>query len=352
MPDLLNLTYPEMETLITRELGQPRFRAGQVWQWLWQKNVTDINAMTDVSLNFRQTLQQTVNISLPEIVAEQVSADGTRKLLLKLNDGQTVETVLIPNEPRDGVTRWSQCLSCQVGCVMGCTFCSTGGMGFVRNMTAGEIAAQVLLGKRVLNDVQPGSPILRNLVYMGMGEPLLNYNEVLRSLEILNHPKGLNFSPRRITVSTCGIQKGLAELGASERAFIAVSLHAPTQEIRARIMPKAARWHLDDLTSALAAYPLKTREMITLEYMLLGNVNDRPEHARALGELARKLKAKLNLIVYNPVPGLAYSAPKTTDVEAFQKILWDMNLTAILRKSKGRDIDAACGQLRARATGP
>lgn len=347
MPDLLNLTYPELEAFVTQELAQPRFRAGQIWQWLWRKNVADIDAMTDISLTTRELLKTTTTVFLPEIVTEQVSADGTRKLLLKLSDGEMVETVLIPGETRDGVTRWSQCLSCQVGCVMGCTFCSTGTMGFSRNMTAGEILAQVLVGKRVLQDDNPNRPLIRNLVFMGMGEPLLNLNEILRSLEILNDPKGLSFSPRRITVSTCGIQQGLKQLGDSGRAFIAVSLHAPAQELRARIMPKAAHWQLNDLVAALEAYPLKTREIITLEYMLLGGVNDHPEHARALGLIAKRLNAKLNLIVYNPVPGLPYYAPTAATVEAFQKILWDMDLTAILRKSKGQDIDAACGQLRA-----
>lgn len=348
MPDLLNLTYPELEVFVTQELQQPRFRAGQIWQWLWHKNVTDIDAMTNVSLATRKLLHETATVYLPEIVTEQVSLDGTRKLLLKLSDGETVETVLIPGETRDGVMRWSQCLSCQVGCVMGCTFCSTGTMGCVRNMTAGEILAQVLIGKRVLGDDNPGRPLIRNLVFMGMGEPLLNLKEILRSLEMLNDPKGLNFSPRRITISTCGIRQGLEELGNSGRAFIAVSLHAPNQALRAQIMPKAAKWQLDDLLAALEAYPLKTREIITLEYMLMGGVNDRPEHARELGQIARKLKAKLNLIVYNPVPGLPYQAPTEADVAVFQKILWDMGLTAILRKSKGQDIDAACGQLKGR----
>lgn len=344
--DLLNLTYPELERLLTEDLGQPRFRTNQIWQWLWQKNVTDIDAMTDVSLVTRKLLRETASVYLPEIVTEQVSVDGTRKLLLRLIDGETVETVLIPGETRDGITRWSQCLSCQVGCVMGCTFCSTGTMGFVRNMTAGEILGQVLVGKHVLGDANSGRPLIRNLVFMGMGEPLLNLDEVLRSLEILNDPKGLNFSPRRITVSTCGIKSGLQRLGESGRAFIAISLHAPTQALRAQIMPKAASWQLDDFIAALDAYPIKTREIITLEYMLMGGVNDSQTDARALGQIAKKLKAKLNLIVYNPVPGLPYHAPNEESVAAFQKTLWDMGLTAILRKSKGQDIDAACGQLK------
>ena len=346
MRNLLNLTYPELETFMTEDLGEPRFRAAQVWQWLWQKGVTDFEAMTNLSLAARAKLAERARITLPEIVTEQVSTDGTRKYLLRLEDGETVETVLIPGEERDGLVRLTQCLSCQVGCAMGCTFCSTGGMGFIRNMTAGEIAGQVLVARRAIGDNRLDRPLIRNLVFMGMGEPLLNLDEVLRSLHILNHDKGLHFSPRRVTVSTCGLPRGLQELGESGLAFLAVSLHAPNQELRARIMPKAAHWQLDELVDALANYPLKTRERITLEYLLLGGVNDTPAHARALGKIVARINAKLNLIAYNPSTGSTYAAPTPDALLAFQKILWDKRITAILRKSKGQDINAACGQLR------
>ena len=182
---------------------------------------------------------------------------------------------------------------------------------------------------------------------MGMGEPLLNLKNVMRALESLNNDKGLNFSPRRITVSTCGIEKGLRELGESGLAYLAVSLHAPTQELRARIMPKAARWPLEDLLQALKSYPLKTRERITFEYLLLGGVNDGLEQARQLARVVSDVKGKLNLIVYNPSEGDPYKAPSPERVLAFEQYLWDRNITAIIRKSKGQDIKAACGQLRA-----
>jgi len=346
MVNLLNLSYPELEAFMKDTLGEPRFRAAQVWQWIWQRGVTDFDAMTNVSLAARERLAETARITLPEIVTEQVSSDGTRKFLLRLEDGHTVETVLIPGEERAGLMRLTQCLSCQVGCAMACTFCSTGDMGFVRNMTAGEILGQILVAKKAINDDRLDRPMIRNLVFMGMGEPLLNLAEVLRSLSMLNHEKGLHFSPRRITVSTCGLPKGLQELGESGEAFLAVSLHAPTQELRRQIMPKAAAWPLDELVEALAAYPLKTREHITLEYLLLGGVNDQPEHARALAKIVSRIKAKLNLIAYNPSEGQPYAAPSPETVLAFQKILWDKRITAILRKSKGQDIKAACGQLR------
>ena len=353
MTDLLNLTWPELEAFMA-ELGEPRFRALQVWQWIWQRNVTDFEAMTNVSKATRARLAEIAECRLPEVVTVQTASDGTEKLLLRLADGSMVETVIIPSEAQDGSIRIAQCLSSQVGCAMGCTFCSTGGMGFVRNMTAGEILSQVLLARRRLGDNRPDRPIIRNLVFMGMGEPLLNLHEVTRALTMLHHEKGLDFSPRRITVSTCGIEKGLRELGDSGLAFLAISLHAPNQALRSRIMPKAARWPLDDLMAALASYPLKTRERITFEYLLLGGVNDSPEHARELARLIHKTlgpeRAKLNLIAYNPsqVPGMdkaPYDAPAPETILAFEKILWDKNITAILRKSKGQDIKAACGQL-------
>lgn len=346
MIDILNLSWPELEAFIVGELGEPRFRAGQVWKWLWQKNAADFSQMTDVSRSLRERLAACAVIRVPETVVEQTSTDGTRKLLLRLEDGALVETVLIPSRGRDETGRMAQCLSCQVGCAMGCTFCSTGAMGFVRNMTAGEILGQVLAARRLLGDDRPDRPIIRNLVFMGMGEPLLNLGEVTRALTVLHHEDGLAFSARRITVSTCGIRNGLRQLGESGLAFLAVSLHAPNQALRERIMPAAAAWKLEDLMAALAEYPLKTRERITFEYLLLGGVNDSPAHARELVRLIAPIKAKLNLIVYNPAEGLPYRAPSEEAVLAFEKVLWDKNVTAVVRKSKGQDIKAACGQLR------
>lgn len=346
--DILNMTHPELVAFIRDDLGEPSFRADQVWQWLWQKGAVSFSAMTNVSRATQAVLEERCVIRLPEIAAEEKSADGTVKLLLRLADGECVETVLIPSESREGAPRMTQCLSCQVGCAMACTFCATGSMGFIRNMTMGEILGQVLVARQYLGDTVENSR-LRNLVFMGMGEPLLNFKEVMRSLEVLGHGMGFNFSPRRITVSTCGLQKGLLELGESGLAYLAVSLHAPTQELRERIMPRAARWRLDDLVGTLAKYPLKTRERLTFEYLLLGGVNDQPDHARALAKLMARVKAKLNLIVYNPVPGAPYEAPRPRDVEAFLEILHNKHITAIIRKSKGQDIKAACGQLRAEA---
>ena len=351
MRDILNLTLPELEAWMTTELGEPRFRAVQIWQWLWQKMARSFDAMTDVSKACRERLAAAAVITWPTVDAVEQSADGTTKFLLRLADGAQVETVLIPSDSREGVRRWTQCLSCQVGCAMGCTFCATGRMGLERNMTMGEILGQILVARQHLGDTRPDWPVLRNLVFMGMGEPLGNQTEVLRALQSLNHDKGLNFSPRRITVSTCGLEKGLRQLGESGLAFLAVSLHAPNQELRARLMPKAARWPLPDLLAALKSYPLKTRERITFEYLLLGGVNDGLEHARQLARLLADLKAKLNLIVYNPTEGSPYVAPSPERVLAFERCLWDRHVTAIVRKSKGQDIKAACGQLKTACLG-
>lgn len=351
MINLLNYTLPELTDWMQTELGEPKFRAVQVWQWIWQKMACDFDAMSNVSKACRARLAETARIDWPEVARVQESSDGTTKFLLRLEDGALVETVLIPSDSREGVRRWTQCLSSQVGCAMGCTFCATGDMGFERNMTMGEILGQILVAREHLGDNRPDWPVLRNLVFMGMGEPLLNLREVMRALQSLNNDKGLNFSPRRITVSTCGIEKGLAELGASGLAYLAVSLHAPTQELRARIMPKAARWPLDQLLAALRSYPLKTRERITFEYLLLGGINDGPGQAEELARLVADIKGKLNLIVYNPAEGAPYAAPDEARVLAFEQCLWKRHITAIVRKSKGQDIKAACGQLKAASTG-
>ena len=335
------------------ELGEPKYRAQQLWQWLWQKCATDFVAMSNISQKTRERLATCATIVWPKIVTTQQSRDGTTKFLLELEDGCRIECVLIPSEGHDGKVRWALCLSTQVGCPMGCTFCATGKLGFKRNLTMAEILGQVLVARAHMGDNRPDHPIVRNLVFMGMGEPLLNQKELFRALEVLNDPKGLAFSPRRITVSTCGIDGGMAALGQCGLAYLAVSLHAPTQELREQIMPGAARLPLDELMAQLRLYPLKTREYITFEYLLLEGVNDSPDHARALARLVSQIgqhRAKLNLIVYNGVAGSAFRAPSEARVLAFERVLWDKQVTAIVRASKGRDIDAACGQLAARDT--
>lgn len=347
MVNLLDLTLPELRAWMQEATGEPKFRADQIWQWLWQKMARDFQAMSNVSKACREKLAGLAKIEWPRVVRVQKGADDTTKFLLALSDGALVETVLIPSESRDGSRRWTQCLSCQVGCAMACTFCATGQMGLERNMTQGEILGQILVARDHLGDMRPDRPVLRNLVFMGMGEPLANLDNVMRALVCLNDDRGLNFSSRRITVSTCGLPHGLAELGESGLAYLAVSLHAPDQELRARLMPVAASWQLDELLASLKAYPLKTRERITFEYLLIGGVNDSENEARQLVRILSELKAKLNIIVYNPTPDSPYKAPDEERILAFEQYLWRHHITAIVRKSKGQDISAACGQLRA-----
>ena len=266
---LLGLTLTELQEVVKR-LGMLRFSAKQIASWLYDKKVNSIDDMTNLSLKHRDLLKDVYEVGAEAPVEAMRSTDGTVKYLYRAGDKNFVEAVYIPDEDRATL-----CVSSQVGCKMNCKFCMTGKQGFSANLTANQIINQI--------NSLPERDKLTNVVMMGMGEPLLNLRETTRALEMLNHDKGMDFSPRRITVSTCGIKAGLRELGDSGLAFLAVSLHAPNQELRAKIMPKAANWHLDDLMATLESYPLKTREHITFEYLLLGGVNDQPEHARELG---------------------------------------------------------------------
>ena len=339
MKNILELTYPELEKVVL-SMGHQPFRGHQLWQWLWRKGQCDFSAMTNIARDFQEQLAQTWSILWPEVMATQHSSDGTIKLLLSLADRRNVETVLIPDKGR-----YTQCLSCQIGCPMGCTFCSTGQMGFVRNMTGGEIAAQVLVARDYLREHSLAQEI-KNLVYMGMGEPLLNWPEVKKSLDILSHPQGLEFSRRRITLSTCALPGKLDLFAAEGLALPAISLHAPTQGIREKLMPGAAKWPLNDVIESLRKFPLRPRERVTIEYILIQGINDQLEHARQLVRLLAHLKCKINLIAYNPAPGLNYTAPQAQDVLAFEELLRKKGFTVTLRKSKGQDIAAACGQLK------
>lgn len=329
------------------ERNEPGFRADQVWQWLWKRRAATFDEMTNVSKAFRKLMARSWSIRPPQIAKALASADGTVKLALALADGALVETVLIPDRGR--VT---QCISTQVGCPMACTFCSTGTMGLTRNMTAGEIAGQLLAGLAHLQASGRETEI-RNVVVMGMGEPLLNWKATEPALETLHDPMGLGLSRRRITLSTCGVEDRIGQVARSRLAMLAISLHAPNQDLRERIMPVAAKaLPLDRLMAELKAYPLEPRERITIEYLLLGGINDRLEHARGLVRLLNGLRCKINLIAYNPGPGLPYEPPTLQAVNAFADLLWGKGLTATVRKSKGLDIAAACGQLLIRPSNP
>ncbi len=342
--DLLNLTRSELEAFVVDELRQPKFRATQLWQWMWQRGARDFGQMTNLSRELKALLDARAAIAWPEIEVARTSRDGTIKLLLKLADGERIETVLIPMGEH-----YTQCLSTQVGCAMACSFCSTGELGLTRNMTMAEILGQILVGRAHL--AQQQLPTLKNLVFMGMGEPLMNLSELLRSLETLGSVDGISISPRRSTVSSVGIPQALRVLGDSGLAVPAISLHAPTQELREKLMPKAARVPLDELMACLDAYPLKSRERVTYEYILLGGVNDSIAHAKQLVRLLGQRRCKVNLIGYNPpppevTPEPPFRAPDPADVLAFEDYLRSKHITTFLRRSMGQDIAAACGQLK------
>ena len=305
----MDLSFNELLNFV-RNQKEADFRALQVWKWLWQKGQFDFSLMTDLKKSFRKSLEQDWDITLPTIHGVKKSDDRTIKLILKLYDGSLIETVLIHEKGR-----YTQCLSTQVGCSMGCTFCSTGKMGFIRNMTASEICSQVLMGSEYLKE--NGNYTIKNLVLMGMGEPLLNWHYVKKSLDILTSPQGACFTRRRITLSTVGIPGMLEKFANTDMALPAISLHAPNQKLRKIIMPKAARFNLSDLMREIDSYPLRKRERITIEYLLLGDINDSPSHARELTFLLKGLRCKINLIAYNPGSGLPYYPPKEESIENF-----------------------------------
>ncbi|MFP4284138.1 MAG: 23S rRNA (adenine(2503)-C(2))-methyltransferase RlmN [Desulfovermiculus sp.] len=337
---IFELSRPELAECL-HNMDQPAFRSTQVWQWVWQKRCRDFAQMTNVGKSLRTSLDQAYSLELPALSDLTTSQDGTMKGLLRLFDDSHVEWVLIPD--RD---HYTLCLSTQAGCPLACTFCSTGQMGFERNLTAGEILSQVLVALETLKNSQT-SWSLRNIVFMGMGEPLLNWPQVEKSLHVLRDPLGLGFSHRRVTVSSVGIPDVLEEFAHTGLASLAVSLHAPTQDLRQKIMPKAARrFPLPELVARLQELPLKPRQRITIEYILLAGINDGLEQARELNRLLAGVKCKINLICFNPAPDLPYSAPDPEDVLRFERFLWSKGQTVTLRKSKGQDIQAACGQLR------
>jgi 23S rRNA (adenine2503-C2)-methyltransferase len=339
--ELVGMLPEELEVFVA-SLGERPFRARQLEKWIYKKGITDIQQMTDLSGAFRLLLAGAARATLPGVKAVTEAADGTAKFLLELSDGQAVEAVIIPDEERTTL-----CVSSQTGCALGCTFCMTGRLGKRRDLTAGEIVGQVLVAR---DHLRARGGALTNIVFMGMGEPLLNYGEVARALAIILGDRGLAFSWRHVTVSTAGIPEGIARLGGEVLVNLAVSLNAPDDATRDRIMPINRKYPLAVLMEALRAYPLKRGRRITLEYVLLAGINDTDDHARALVRLVKGIPVKINLIPFNPFPGASFSRPDDGRVLAFQEILIAAHLNAIIRKSKGGGIAAACGQLSAAAS--
>jgi 23S rRNA (adenine2503-C2)-methyltransferase len=334
--DLANLELPDMEQAFV-EARLPKFRARQVFRWIYRRGVTDFEQMSDLSLELRGQLAGRFRISTPELVHEARSTDGTRKFLFQLADGKRIESVFIPDTPKQ-----TFCISSQVGCAMDCDFCLTGKMGFIRNLTVAEIAGQV----RVLAEATNLREKPFNIVLMGMGEPLHNYDAVMSSLRVLAEGQGLAIPPRRVTLSTVGVIPAMEKL-AKEPVMpnLAVSLHATTNATRDRIAPINRKYPLEQLLDTCRRFPLNRRRQIMFEYVLLDGVNDTPEDARRLASLLGDVKAKVNLLPLNAAPGLPYERPSDERVSAFGKILADRGIWVSVRKSRGRDIRAACGQL-------
>ncbi len=346
MTDLRSLTFDQTIEFATGELGSPRYRGEQLFRWVHGQGVTEFAAMTNLAKPLREALAEQASLTTLAIDQVQTSADGTRKLRLLTGDGHAIESVLIP----DG-DKLTQCISSQVGCALGCKFCATGKLGFTRNLTPGEIVDQVYRGRALLAEVEPGRR-LTNLVYMGMGEPLHNYDHVVRSLEILTHELGANLSQRRITVSTAGIVPGIVKLGGETvRPNLAISLNGASDQVRTAVMPINKKYDLEALLGALRAYPLEHRRRVTFEYVLLSGVNDRPEDAERLAALLRGFPAKVNLIPWNPHAGAEFARPPAEAIEAFQNRIKALGLPAYLRTPRGDDIAAACGQLAGRRRG-
>jgi 23S rRNA (adenine2503-C2)-methyltransferase len=339
--DIADLELHELEDALVA-LGKPRFHARQLFQWIYKRGVTDFAGMTDLGRDFRSTLAEQFRVVTPVVVRRERSSDGTRKFLLRLDDGQLIESVFIPDTPSN-----TFCISTQVGCAMKCGFCLTGKMGIVRNLTAGEIAGQVRVLACELGMLQ--SRI--NIVLMGMGEPLHNYDATMKALRILADEHGLAMSPRRITLSTVGVLPALERL-ASEPLMpnLAISLHATTEDQRDLLVPINRKYGLRELLDACRKFPVKRRERITFEYVMLKGVNDSDEDARRLVRLLNGIKAKVNLLPLNEAAGIPYERPADARVNRFAQILSERGVTVMVRKSRGRDIRAACGQLITEST--
>ena len=334
--DLAELERAEIEQKIA-DLGAPRYHGRQIFHWIYARGVTDFAAMTDLPRTLRDDLARHLTIGTLTLDTKQQSTDGTTKFLFRLNDGRHIESVFIPDTPAQ-----TFCISTQVGCAMKCAFCLTGKMGLIRNLSAGEIAAQV----RILAHETGLAASAFNIVLMGMGEPLHNYDATMKALRIVGDAQGLGVPAKRITLSTVGVLPGLEKLALEpDMPNLAISLHATTTAQRDELVPINRKYALEELIEACRHFPVAKRRRITFEYVLLDGVNDTPEDARRLVRLLNGIKAKVNLLPLNAAPGIPFERPSDERVNAFAKILADRGVTVSVRRSRGRDIRAACGQL-------
>ena len=350
--NLVGLTRDALqEALITAgtPAKQVKMRLGQLWQWIYEKGVRDFEQMTNLSKDYRAFLAEHFVIAIPEMVSKQVSTDGTRKYLVRIAGGHEVETVYIPESDRGTL-----CISSQVGCTLTCSFCHTGTQKLVRNLTAGEIIGQVMLARDDLGEwPAPGrnpatsARLLSNIVLMGMGEPLYNFENVRDAMNIAMDPEGIQLSRRRITLSTSGVVPEIARTATEIGCLLAVSFHATTDEIRDKLVPINKRWNIEALLDALRDYPKASNsERITFEYVMLKGINDSDADAHRLVELIKGIPAKVNLIPFNPWPGAPYERSSNNRINAFSEIVYQAGYASPVRKPRGEDIFAACGQLK------
>ncbi|WP_449267348.1 23S rRNA (adenine(2503)-C(2))-methyltransferase RlmN [Fodinicurvata halophila] len=341
--ELIGLPYDALEAAVI-ELDEPKFRAKQLWHWLYHRGATDFAEMSSLSKTFREKLAQHAVVSRPGVSSHHVSTDGTQKWLLRFADGNEAEMVFIPEEDRGTL-----CVSSQVGCTLTCSFCHTGTQRLVRNLSAGEVLGQIMLARDTLGEWP--SPKegrrLTNIVMMGMGEPLYNYDNVATALKIATDSHGLAFSRRRITLSTSGVVPMMQRCGEEIGVNLAVSLHATDDETRNELVPLNKKYPLKDLLEACRTYPgVHNARRITFEYVMIDGVNDSLEEAERLAELLRDIPAKINLIPFNPWPGTKYECSSWEAIEAFSDRLAELGYSAPVRTPRGRDINAACGQLK------
>jgi len=337
--DITNLSLSQLTEFLVN-LGLPKYRASQIFAWLYRPQIKDFSQMTDLSMELREQLAAQMVFEWPHIAEFERSKDGTVKYGFKLRDDSFIEAVLIPEE-----TRSTLCVSSQVGCAMGCEFCLTGGLGFKRNLMPGEIVGQVVRVRDWIHDM--GDPVsgLNNLVFMGMGEPLANFDNLLIALDILTEQRGLDFSERRITVSTCGLVPQIIKLGELTKVNLAVSLHSVDDSVRSRLMPINKKYPVASLLEACRNFPMPKRKRIMFEYILIKGINDSVADAKMLAEKLKEIPCKINLLPFNESAEVVFLRPPDDQVELFQEILRDAGYTVLVRSSRGADISAACGQL-------
>ncbi|KDE39579.1 MAG: 23S rRNA (adenine(2503)-C(2))-methyltransferase RlmN [Nitrincola lacisaponensis] len=340
--NLLGLSPKGLEDFF-ESIGEKRFRATQVLKWLHQQGASSFDEMTNISKVLRQKLAEVADIREPEVVLEKISTDGTRKWVIRMDGGSSIEMVLIPEGSRKTL-----CVSSQVGCALDCSFCSTGKQGFNRNLSTAEIIAQLRVAIRSFGPFDPKDERrVTNVVFMGMGEPLLNFDNVVAATELMMDDNAYGLSKRRVTISTAGVVPAIDRLAGLSDVSLAVSIHAPNDELRDQLVPVNRRYPLSDLIAACNNYlrHLNDKRVITVEYTLLAGVNDQPEHARQLLKVLRQLPCKLNLIPFNPFPNSGYRKPSADAILRFKQIIVNGGIVTTVRKTRGDDVDAACGQL-------